>query len=60
MVGSPAILGSYRRTPVRKRGPVALRPKLWSGLPFSQIGLSAQGDRCQFWDLPKAGGFDIV
>ena len=33
--GSPAILGSFRRTSGGKRGPVALRHQLWLVLPLS-------------------------
>jgi len=37
---------------------VALRPRLWSGLPFSPVKFSAWGDGCQFEDLRKASNSD--
>ena len=51
--GSPAIMGSFRRTSWRKRRPVALRLWLLPGLPLSQRELCAFADRRQFRVLPS-------
>src|SRR5210317_468808 len=49
----PGGLGALRgdRTSRRKRGPVALRPSLLTGLPLSHLQLCAIYSQRQFWDV---------
>jgi len=39
----------------RKRGPVALRPQLWLGLPFSDVTETnaLEGESRQFGNVPR-------
>ena len=60
VVGSPAILGSFGESNMasrRKRGPVALRPRLWSGLPLSNVTkfYAPIGESRQFGDVLNVG-----